>query len=277
MKTKKIFILLLPIFLCLNGPTHASFELKGNGARSVGMGLAFVASANSAEAVFLNCSGTAQLNSPEFLFNYVRPFGMKELAHFVFAGVLPTSWGNIGAGISTFGNQVYQEQLALLNYSQVFKDKFFFGFNIQFMKLQIDGYGSDFCYGIDFGLLAKLNSHLNWGFFTTNINRPKLSSANDLLPQTFCTGISIFAVDNLTLNVDLYKELPFPLELRTGVEYILFNKIALRCGIISEPSQFCFGLGFLSNIFNCDYAVSTHPDLGLTHQFSLQLRYPLKN
>ena len=262
------------LFLIISLPTQksfASFELKGSGARARSMGLAYVGLANTPDALSLNCSGTSQIHVPSFSFFITRPFGLKELTYFSFVGVLPTSIGTFAAGINEFGNEIYQEQATVLNYSRSLNETISLGFNFQYMKLHIKGYGSDFSLGLDFGFLIKLNSKLNWGFFTTNINRVTLGESNDQLPQTFVTGVSYNPLKNLTLNFDLYEELPFPIELRGGIEYLIFNKLALRTGFITETEEFCFGLGFISNKFNCDYAVNTHPDLGLTHQFSLQL------
>jgi len=140
------------------------------------------------------------------------------------------------------------------------------------MKLQIMDYGSDFSLAVDLGLLIKINTKLSWGFFTSNINRATLSSSKELLPQSFVTGVCGQPLDNLTVTFDLYEELPFPLEIRGGVEYVSFRRLAVRCGFISETSAFCFGLGFIFPRYNFDYAINTHPDLGLTHQFSLQIR-----
>lgn len=270
-KTKKFSVILFLIISFYFSKSFASFELKGYGARSRAMGQAYVGLANTPDALFLNCSGTSQIFSPSFSFFITRPFGLKELTYFSFAGVLPTSIGNLATAISEFGNEIYQEQSIVLNYSRLLNETISLGLNLHYMKLHIKGYGSDFSLGLDFGFLVKLNSKLNWGFFTTNINRAGLGQSNDKLPQTFVTGVSFIPLDNLTINFDLYEELSFPLELRGGVEYVIFDKLALRSGFITETGEFCFGLGFISNKFSCDYAVNTHPDLGLTHQFSLQI------
>jgi len=235
------------------------------------MGLAYVGMSNTPDALCLNCSGTSQIHTPSFSFFITRPFGLKELTYFSFAAVLPTSIGSFATGISEFGNKIYQEQSIVFNYSRSLNKSISLGLNFHYMKLHIKGYGSDFSLGLDFGFLVKLNSKLNWGFFTTNINRAEIGKSNEKLPQTFVTGVSLNTLNNLTINFDLYEELPFPLELRGGIEYIVFDKLALRTGFITETAEFCFGLGFISNRFSCDYAVNTHPDLGLTHQFSLQI------
>jgi comEA protein len=100
-----------------------------------------------------------------------------------------------------------------------------------------------------------------------------MGRANEKLPQTFCTGISIVPIDNLILNLDMFKDSIFPLEFRCGIEYLLFHRIALRSGFSTEPAQFCAGLGFLFSHFEVDYAATTHQSLGLTHHLSFQLKF----
>jgi len=271
-KISKYILFLFFSLLYFSNHSYASFELKGYGARARGMGQAYAGLANTPDAIFLNCSGTHQINSLCFSFNYTKPFGIKELSYYSFAGVVPFSFGNLAAGISSFGNEIYRENSILINFSRSLTDNISYGVNAHYMKLQISGYGSDFSFGIDLGFMVQINSKLNWGFFTTNINRANISESKEHLPQTFVSGICFKPLNNLIINLDLYKDLPFPLEIRGGFEYLLFNKIALRSGFISETSEFCFGLGFNFKKFCVDYAVITHPYLGLTHQFSFQIR-----
>ncbi len=258
------------LFLPFN-PAYSSFELHGYGAHARGMGSAFVGLANSPDAIFLNSGGTAQLTSPAFSFFYTRPFGIKELDYLSFSGAFPTKFGTIASGCTIFGNKLYQEQDIILNFSQSYDQKIFYGINLHYMKLQINDYGSDVSYKIDIGFLSKITSSLNWGFFATNINRAHMGQKKDYVPQSFVTGLSLKPLDDTILNIDIYKELPFPIEVRAGIEYLLFDRIAVRTGFTTEPSTFNAGLGFNFKNMTCDYAVTTHQDLGLTHHFSFQI------
>jgi competence ComEA-like helix-hairpin-helix protein len=272
-KSKFLFLILLNTVVLVQANVHASFELKGSSARIQGMGQAYVGLANTPDAIFINCSGLAQLAQTSLSIFYTRPFGMKELSYSSFAAIIPTSLGNFATGITSFGNDIYREQSLILSINRSFKQKIYYGFNLHYMKLQISGYGSDFSFGVDLGFLIKITPKLNWGFFATNLNRATLGRIHDNLPQTFCTGFSIFPINELTLNMDIFKDSIYPLELRWGIEYLLFHRIALRSGFATEPSQFSAGFGFLFSHFKVDYAVTTHQSLGLTHHFSLQLQF----
>jgi len=263
-----LLILMLP-----QVDVYASFELKGSSARIHAMGQAYVGLANSPDAIFVNCSGLAQLTQPSFSIFYTRPFGLKELSYGSFAAIVPTPIGTFATGITSFGNEIYREQSLILSLNRSIKQKLYYGFNLHYMKLHINGYGSDFSIGLDAGFLITVTPRLNWGFFAANINRPAIGKSSDNLPQILSTGVSIFLLNDVILNLDIYKDSMFPLEFRCGIEYLLFHRIALRSGFSTEPSQFCAGFGFLFSHFEVDYAITTHQSLGSTHHLSLQLQF----
>ncbi|MDZ7262935.1 MAG: helix-hairpin-helix domain-containing protein [candidate division KSB1 bacterium] len=254
--------------------SFASFEVNGCAARYYALGKAYVGLANTPDAIFSNCSGLAQSNGPSLALFYTHLFGMKELTCSSFAAAFPTRLGYFGAGMINFGNESYHEQSFLLSYNQSIGSKFFCGLNLHYMKLQIDRYGSDFSTSLDLGWLLKITSEFRWGFFASNITRSNMGSNSEPLPQTFTMGFSYQPTDPIIFNLDLFKETTFPLELRAGGEYYLFQRIALRSGFSTAPAQFSAGVGLLVSMVEIDYAIATHADLGLTHYFSVQ--FPVK-
>lgn len=282
MRIKQIFLFfldynslwLIAVYFALRpgANVYAGFELKGSSARIQAMGQAYVGLANTPDAIFVNCSGLAQLNGASFSVFYTRPFGMKELNYGSLAAIVPTAIGNFATAVISFGNEIYHEQSFIFSISRSTNQNFYYGFNLHYMKLQIAGYGSDFCYGVDLGFLFKIAPKLSWGFFATNLNRASMGKISENLPQTFCTGISLLPIDNLILNLDLFKDSIFPIDFRCGIEYVLFQRIAFRSGFSTAPAQFCAGFGFLFSHFEVDYSVTTHQSLGSTHHLSLQLQ-----
>ena len=276
LKSNKFLLFILNTLGLLYANVYASFELKGSSARIQAMGQAYVGLANTPDAIFINCSGLAQLGHTTFSFYYTQPFGMNELTYGSFAAIVPTHVATFATGITSFGNEFYREQSLMLAVNRSMKQKLYYGFNLHYMKLQIDGYGSDFSFEVDIGFLVKMTPKLNWGFFITNLNRATLGRSHDSLPQTLCTGLSISPANDLILNMDIYKDSMYPLELRCGIEYLLFHRVAFRSGFSTEPSQFCAGFGLLFSHFEAGYAVTTHQSLGLTHHFSLQVKFKSK-
>ncbi len=268
---KALFICLCCLALCCH-PSYASFELRGSSARVQALGLAYVGLANTPEAIFINSSGLAQSQGFSSSIYYTRPFGIKELNYGSLVAMTSTPLANVAAGCINFGNELYSEISLILAVARPLGQNFYYGINLHYMKLQIDGYGSDFSLAIDSGFLVRLNEHLNWGFFATNITRASIANSSDHLPQTFSSGISYKPRNDLLVNLDLHKDVVFPLEFRIGIEYMPLNRLALRTGIVSEPTQFAFGIGFIFSHVTVDYAMTTHQILGISHHLSVQLQ-----
>lgn len=269
---KQTYVLVQCFLLLFSSTVDASFELKGSSARVQGLGLAYVGLANTPEAIFINSSGLAQLKGFASSIYYTRPFGIKELNYGSIVATMSTPLANVALGCLNFGNELYNELSFILAFARHYRNNFFYGINLHYMKLQIAGYGSDFSFAFDGGFLAKLNDHLGWGFFATNITRTRIGNSKDQLPQTICSGFSYAPCHDLVLNIDIFKDVNFPIELRLGIEYRLLNRLALRTGIVSEPTQFACGIGFFFSRFTVDYAMTTHQILGLSHHVSLQLQ-----
>ncbi len=272
MMNMKISLIAFFLFLSITNNGYASFEISKNGSRSRAMGLAYVGLADSPDAVFINCAGLSQIAQTSFNLYYAHPFGMKEITTGAFAAAVPLKVGHFAAGFSSFGNEIYREQTTMFAYSNSVRDKLSFGINLHYMKLQINEYGSNFSLQIDIGFLVKLNEKFQWGISATNVNRAKIGESNEQLPQTISSGFSLKPSPDLIFNMDIFKDIDYPAELRLGIEYQIFNRIALRTGLTTQPENFCAGLGFIFSLFQIEYAVATHSDLGLTHQFGVQFQ-----
>lgn len=269
----KIRISLIALFsiLSLSVNSRASFEINHSGVRARSMGLAYVGLADSPDAIFVNCSGLAQIERPGLSLYYFHPFGLKEISSGAFTAILPSKVGHFGAGFTSYGNEIYNEQTVSISFARSVRKKVFLGLNFHYMKLQINGYGSNFSRAFDFGFLVKLTESFHWGFSATNLNRARVGSADEHLPQTLSSGFSLRPARDLIFNMDIFKDIDFPAEFRCGIEYRVFNRIALRSGITTQPENFCAGLGFTFSYFTVDYGMMSHTDLGITHQFGIQL------
>jgi hypothetical protein len=110
---------------------------------------------------------------------------------------------------------------------------------------------------------------LRWGFFAANINAPSIGQAKEKLPQVYSSGLSYSPIDGLLLGVDAVKDVRYPTLIRGGIEYKVVDAASLRAGVGSNPTKFSSGLGIHYSLVRFDYAMTTHPDLGLSHQFSV--------
>ena len=256
-------------FLIISTSTRASFEDLGVGARAIAMGEAFVGLANASDAIFMNPAGISTLRGYEISVFYARPFGLKELAYQTLACTWPTPYFNPAIGIQTFGYSVYRETVFNFTCAHHYQRKIFYGLNCRYMTLAIQNYGSTGTLGLDFGMLVQTSPLFSFGFVAKNFNRPRIGQHQEYLPQIFSSGIMIHPFNKLVLTFDIYKDIHFPIEPRAGIEYQLFDYLALRAGTALEPARFSLGFGLRLKSCEINYAFYSHQTLNLTHQISL--------
>jgi len=265
----KVGVILLACLVCLQ-EARAGFERRDQGARPIGMGGAFVALADNVWAITFNPAGLSRLRGDEIsAFYSPQPFGLTELSLASFAYVHPTSRGSFGLLVNRFGFDLYREVSGIFSYANSYQDVFSFGFNMTYNSLAIKNYGSASVVGIDVGLLATVTRGLRWGFFAADINAPSIGQGSEKLPQVYSSGLSYSPVEGLLLGMDVVKDVRYPTLIRGGIEYQVVDAVSLRAGFGSNPTKFSSGVGIHYSLVHFDYAMTTHPDLGLSHQFSV--------
>ncbi len=238
------------------------------------MGGAFVGLADNAWAIVFNPAGLALLPAREIsAFYSPQPFGLTELSLASFAFVHPTSVGSFGISANRFGFELYREVSGTLSYGNSYNDLFSFGINLTYNSLSIKNYGSASTMGIDVGFLASITTGLRWGFFAANINAPTIGEAKEKLPQVYATGLSYAPVEGLFVGIDVVKDVRHPVFVKGGIEYKVVDAVSLRAGAGSNPTKFSSGIGVHYSFVDFDYAMTTHQDLGLSHQFSVTVNF----
>lgn len=272
-----VLILLSAFNLFFCRKIQAGLDTLSSGARALGMGGAYVALANTADALFLNPGGLGLITGIEASLFYQKPFGLQDINFGTISLSFPMNDFHIGLGLVKLGNKVYNEQSVVLGLSHHVEHKIYYGLALRYQSLQITGYGSSGKPGLDLGFIVPVTNKFNLGFFSNNINRPEIGDSNERLPQIFKTGISIHPNPKLILSTEIYKDVRFPQELRFGMEFTPIENLSFRSGVANNPSRFSAGFGLNVRLFTLDYAFFTHNDLGLTHQFSLSIRFKHEN
>jgi len=242
------------------------------GAKSISLANADAALSNDAFSLFINPSGLAQLNWVEGgVFYSPSPFGVKELSNAFFAASLPTEYGSFGLGVSTYGFELYKENKFVLAYANRYEKYFFYGVSFSLNHLSIKNYGTDNAFTFSLGALYYLASDLRFAFAADNLNKATYGKGNNQIPTVYRSGISYDVLQNVSLNVAVENEVGFNPSLQCGINYDLNEYFSLRSGFANEPSKYSAGFGINFSQFEIDYAIFTHQELGLTHQFTVLL------
>lgn len=244
------------------------------GARQIALSHSTTALSNDVFAFFNNPAGLAQFDWREIGVYYSpSPFGLSELSHGYAAYSEPFSFGTIGAGFMTYGFELYRETKFGLSFSTIIEDRFFLGASVFYQNLKIQNYGSDGSFLFNLGGLSYITSDLRLGFYLANLTRSTYGDDPDQIPVRYNFGVSYDALPELSLNSAIEKELGFPVSLRFGIEYLIIQYLSLRIGINNQPSTYSAGVGIHYSYFNLDYSLTSHQDLGLTHQVGLIMHF----
>ncbi|MBS1519300.1 MAG: hypothetical protein JSS91_14550 [Bacteroidetes bacterium] len=267
-------LVMMIIVLFMVKSSEAQFENTETGARAAGLNGAFTSVSNNSLAVFYNPSGLGQLKFREISVCYSPSlFGVSGLSQAAFSYAEPTEAGTFAVGIKTLGFELYRESVIKLSFGKVFKDRIFLGINADYFNLSIANYNSASALGLDIGAMAYISDFMKWGFAVNNLTGSKIGKTKEKIPQVYRTGLTFQPSENLILILEAEKDVKYPLSVRSGFEYSVLDLADLRAGISTEPVSFSGGIGLNYGLFQLDYSLYNHQELGITHQGTLSLNF----
>lgn len=261
------------VIMCLCNPgTYAAFLDTGLGARPTGMGGAFSAVADDANAVFYNPAGLAQLTQAEAHFTYTDRFsGLEDVsmgshhvayAHpFATGGTLAVTWLGFNA------RSLYREDTVSCSYARMlepFKEEtglvllaggsvnllrtaFTLDDTLQGDPVFADGKQSQ-AVGVDIGLLL-VGGRTRGAFSAKHLNRPDIGfNQQERLDTEYRFGVDhnfghIVLADSMHTSLDVVS-IGGDIALHAGLESsFLDDTMMLRCG--ASRYEMAFGLGGL--------------------------------
>ncbi len=244
------------------------------GARQIALANSTVAVANDAFALFNNPAGLEQLTTREVgLFYSPAPFGLKQLANAFAVYAEPFNFGTVAFGIKSYGFELYKETSFNFSFSKTLYKKYLLGIGLIVKNLNIKNYGTSNRAFFRVGFVYFLYKFFHFGFAAENLRNTSFVKEYSSIPVIVRTGLSYTPLKNATLSFQIEKDLERNFSFSGGLEYRLFEIILLRLGIRTEPDTYTAGIGIKYSFFQLDYAIFTHPFLGLTHQAGLIVRW----
>lgn len=233
------------------------------GSRPVGMGGAFTAVADDANALFYNPAGLQFLRQHQATFMNANLFGTGiRTAYACYA--LPISarqamgldWQHIGFGDGELG---YNRDLIKFAFSRRWHPRLSTGVSVKYlltnMSLDSKSVGKASGLGFDLGFLFTPIPRLRLGVNLYDLTGTRVRydgrTSETILPRTIRPGVAYEARKNLLLALDVDRKL------HLGGEYLLKNLLALRLGSqkdlkTSDPLELTFGLGVRYKAFRVD-------------------------
>jgi tetratricopeptide (TPR) repeat protein len=269
-----------------SGGQPGAFLSWGAGARSLGMGKAFVSIADDASATYWNPAGLAQIDRKEV--TALHAILWADTIYDFISYVHPiTGIGTVGGSITRLysgkfdGRDINNEpthefsdsQTALgASYGKQIVDVLALGASIKYVTHNLDDHKNG-NFTMDIGAMYKspMVEHLQVGLNLRNLMGLRTGAqTEDKLPLTLRFGFNYKLLrDRLALVVDLEKS-KAPLSYHFGAEYWAFQYLAVRLGM--DPEEFTVGFGIRYRDYGLDYAFATH-DLGGSHRLSASWKF----
>ncbi len=283
--------------------------LLGAGARSLGMGSAFVAISDDATAIYWNPAGLQRLRQNELQIQHAEQFG-GTVNHDVFTLCGPSPLGGFGVGLTRLGvdgvkittlenpalspgpdNRPVVSRVAgtteyhlHLAFGRGLTSNLFAGTGVKLVSRRL-GVGTGSGFGIDFGMLYLPRPDLTGGLMVRNLIPIKITfdtGTSDRVPPVIVLGVAlarpVAAVHGLITcsgSVSVGEEESAEEDLqgvRVGVEYLYRNMLAFRLG--ARGSHFTAGAGIrLRGRVAFDLAFLEHGDLDNTYRISGSLYF----
>ena len=277
------------------GTTAVQFLKLGIGAENAAMGNVGVSNTQNGNAIYWNPANTNCLTKKEFSFSHTIWF--EDINYEWLSFVMPTqtagtfgiaaqyvSYGSIDkvdiSGEKT-GSFSPTDLAIYLSYSNSYK-QFMFGGNLKYINTTIENSASAFA--IDLGTTYKIDKKTSAGLTISNLGtKIKFNKEEEELPFIIKAGASRIVIDNLLLALDL----SFPNDndpyVNIGGQYLVLLgdmfDLKLRAGYDGRSKDipgfnwlnFGFGVGF--NDLSFDYAFVPCGDIGMTHRFSLNIKF----
>lgn len=273
-----------------SGGQAGAFLRVGVGARAIGMGGAFTATANDASAIYWNPAGLGGLQSIEFVGAY-SALSLDRGYNFL-AGCFPSnsmgtfgiSWINFGVGsiegrdlsgrvTDTFTNS---ENAFLFSWGKEIKNKFFLGLTAKYLSHSLQNYAST-GFGFDAGLLYRASEVFSIGAtfqdLSSQVAWDTESGIKEKFPLVSRLGIAVSPADlPFRVGLDYVKVQNETGGINVGCEFQMIQNGGLRVGFKngSIGAGGFFKLPVENYNLGVNYSFCQDPiDQSWSHRFSL--------
>lgn len=277
-------IILLCLVLIQAALLLAVFDDYQPSAVARGMGGAYTAVANDANAIFFNPAGlTATKFGVKLGFSNLYNQEFSQIKTAAVGYQLPSKLGTLALGArmldvdfedaSLMSEQVWSMAHGFTLVKDIHSE-ISFGYTGNFYNLTMDGEDDDMAFGLDLGVVALLHGRTKFGFAVTNINKATMGNENQIdLPNKIALGIAYTPYDQVTTTVEVKKDFGKETEFMGGVEARILEPLALRFGVHQNPALYNAGASFYIDKVEVDYSFSYHSVLPSTHFFSLGYKF----
>jgi hypothetical protein len=175
--------------------------------------------------------------------------------------------GQYSVRASSFGHDLYRESILEFNAGFAVTENVALGFGIAGMNCLIRDVCNDFTYSIKAGGLLNVGD-LSVSTWVNNVNVPRVSAV-DCAPVSYAVRLDHRPRANLGLNLSVRgvaDGMPF---YTCGILFAPHGIMLLGLGVSTKPFLFEYGMKLSPGTVFFSYSGSRHPQLGMTHFFTV--------
>jgi hypothetical protein len=256
-------------------------------ARSLGLGSAYVATANDPLGVLWNPAGLSFMDQNQLRLENARLFGETSINSVGFA-VPGSHWPSLGVAMVSLGSGEFQqtndmndelgtfkegETAWLLTASKAITPRVAVGANFKLVQQTVESFSANGL-GMDLGALVQVTPGLRFGLSMMNLGGPSLQlrDEKETYPTQIRGGGALSVLQGRGLiAMELDHSDGLGTRFSTGAEYWLMSGMALRMGYSADGGSGGFTYRFAPQ-YSLDYAAADHP-LGLQHRVGVSAHF----
>jgi hypothetical protein len=266
--------------------TPGEWLTRFTGARTLGLGGAYVALADDPLGVLWNPAGLSTMDQNELRFENAQLF---ETSINAFGFAVPGSWlPSFGVSVVSMGSGDFQrtndmndplgtfkngETAYLMSASKALSPRLSIGTNFKFVQQTVEDFSAQ-GFGADLGALFAVTPTVRLGASVANLSGPslKLRDVAETYPMQIRGGVAAQVLGGRGLvAAELDQSSGLGARIHAGLEYWLQPMLGLRAGF--DDSYGTGGLSYrFSPQYQLDYAVAD-PASGLTHRVGISYRF----
>lgn len=227
-------------------------------------------------SVYGNQAGLSRISRSTIGGTFQNRFLVKELSSSSGIFILPIQSSVFAFSVYQFGKNTFRQEKFGITFSRSLNPKLHFGIQFNYYRYFLAGenrtIGSS---GLELGFQYQLTNRLLMGIHTLNPYKTviKTFSGEYSYPTRFNFGAYYQLSDSFGFVTEIEKDLIYSLNIKTGLEYNIRNKLFIRTGISGKPYQLSAGMGFVEKKIKIDLAVAYNQYLGNSPSVSFQYQF----
>lgn len=226
-------------------------------------------------SVFGNQAGLAPTGHLTIGGSFQNRFLVKELSTSSGLIVLPVHSSVFAFSAYQFGKTTFRQEKMSIAFARSLTPRLHFGIQYNYYRFFLEENKTMGSFGLELGFQYQLTDRLLLGFHALNPYKVSIEtlSGKYSYPSLFNIGANFHLSESFTFLTELQKDRLYPLNIKTGLEYAILNKLFIRTGISGKPYQLTAGMGFSLKMLTVDMAVAYNQYLGNSPSVSFQYQF----